>query len=189
MNRKQALSRIAIVLGGTVTGADFFLSGCRNIDKKNSAGLFKEKDAALLDEIAETIIPQTDTPGAKEAQVGSFITQFVQDCYSEEEQQIFLRGLISLKQLAIKKYNRDFLKLNNEERLSLLTLIDQEAQKYTKHKTDNEPVHYFKMLKELTVLGYFTSKPGATQSLRFIAVPGTYMGCIPYKKGERAWAI
>ena len=189
MNRKQALARIAIVLGGTVTGADFFLSGCRNIDKKNSAGLFKEKDAALLDEIAETIIPQTDTPGAKEAQVGSFITQFVQDCYSEEEQQIFLRGLISLKQLAIKKYNRDFLKLNSKERLILLRLIDQEAQDYTKHKTDNEPAHYFRMLKELTVLGYFTSKPGATQSLRFIAVPGGYKGCIPYKKGERAWAL
>ena len=68
MNRKQALSRIAIVLGGTVTGADFFLSGCRNIDKKNSVELFKEKDAALLDEIAETIIPQTDTPGARAAQ-------------------------------------------------------------------------------------------------------------------------
>jgi len=50
------------------------------------------------------------------------------------------------------------------------------------------PAHYFTMMKQLTLLGYFTSKPGATEALRYVPVPGRYEGCIPYTKGEKAWA-
>ena len=57
-----------------------------------------------------------------------------------------------------------------------------------KNKKKDDPVHYFLMLKQLTILGYFTSETGASQALNYIAVPGKYDGSYPYKKGDKAWA-
>ncbi|HRQ51660.1 MAG TPA: gluconate 2-dehydrogenase subunit 3 family protein, partial [Agriterribacter sp.] len=63
MNRREALSRVALILGGTVVGANAFLEGCKPTDKKAAAtGTFSDSDIAYLDEIAETIIPATNTP-------------------------------------------------------------------------------------------------------------------------------
>jgi hypothetical protein len=78
--------------------------------------------------------------------------------------------------------------IDGGQRKALLTEIDTEAKKYMAEKTDEDPKHYFRMMKELTLLGYFTSEIGATQALRYVAVPGKYEGCVPYKKGDRAWA-
>jgi hypothetical protein len=58
-------------------------------------------------------------------------------------------------------------------------------QKIKKPEDDN---HYFRMMKELTLLGYFTSEIGSTQARRYVPVPGRYEGCIPYKKGDKAFA-
>ena len=85
MNRRDALSRVALLVGGTVIGAEFFLSGCKNEDRVGSSVDFTEKDIAYLDEIAETILPKTDTPGAKDAKVGAFMTVMVKDTYDEKK--------------------------------------------------------------------------------------------------------
>src|SRR6266545_4638063 len=99
MNRRDALSRVALLLGGTVIGAEFFLNGCTSGEKKVGQSLdFTPEDIAYLDEVAETIIPATDTPGAKAAQVGTFMTVMVKDCYDEKNQKIFLNGMTKLNE-------------------------------------------------------------------------------------------
>ena len=75
-----------------------------------------------------------------------------------------------------------------EQRHDLLVDLDKEMKDYQKSKKETDPTHYFKMVKELTLLGFFTSEVGATKALRYVAVPGKYEGCIPYKKGDKAWA-
>jgi hypothetical protein len=50
------------------------------------------------------------------------------------------------------------------------------------------PAHYFRMMKELALLGYFTSEVGCTQALRYVESPGRFDACIPYTPGEPAWA-
>ena len=80
MNRREALSRVALIMGGTVIGANLFLEGCAPADKKTSLTEFTPDDIAYLDEISETIIPATSTPGAKAAKVGAFMTVMVRDC-------------------------------------------------------------------------------------------------------------
>jgi hypothetical protein len=55
-------------------------------------------------------------------------------------------------------------------------------------KKPGDPSHYFRMMKELTIIAFFTSETGATKTLRYKAVPGKYQGDVPYKKGDRAWA-
>jgi len=189
MNRRDALSRVALLVGGSVIGAELFLNGCKTPDKKAVAGLtFTQDDIAFLNEMGETILPATSTPGAKEAKVGEFMTVFVNDCYEEKDQKIFHEGLLKLDEASKKKNSKSFMESTAEQRHDLLVDLDKEAKDYQKNKKDGDPTHYFTMMKQLTLMGFFTSEPGATKALRYVAIPGRYEGCIPYKKGDKAWA-
>lgn len=189
MNRRDALSRVALLVGGTVVGAEFFLSGCKANDKYGSSVNLNEKDIAFLDEVAETIIPKTETPGAKEAKVGAFMAIMVKDTYTEDQQKIFLDGMNKLNEASNKKFSDGFLQITPEQRKQVLIDLDNEAKAYTKDKKKEDPAHYFTMMKQLTLLGYFTSEPGATQALNYVAVPTKFEACIPYKKGDKAYAL
>ena len=191
MDRRELLKMVAMLTGGMVIGGEVFLSGCNNTDttaKTATSGAFSNDDIAFLDEVAETILPKTSTPGAKDAQVGAFMTVMVNDCYPEADQKIFHEGMKKLDDASNKLNNASFIKSTTEQRHALLVNLDKEAKEYQKTKKEKDPNHYFSMMKQLTLLGFFTSKPGATQALRYVAVPGKYEGCIPYKKGDRAWA-
>lgn len=190
MNRREALSSVALLLGGTIIGSEMFLSGCTNADKKiGSAGLnFSPDDISFLDEVGETIIPATDTPGAKAAKIGEFMKTIVRDCYEEKNQQIFVDGLGKLNEASKKMNGKSFLDSTPAERKTLLIALDKEQKEYMAKKKPEDPSHYFRMMKELTVWGFFSSETGATKTLRYIAVPGRYEGCVPYKKGDKAWA-
>lgn len=181
MDRKEAIRYISFLLGGTLVGMEAMLTGCRTVDK----GLFSEADMAYLDEIADTILPETQTPGAKAAQVGQFMTVIVSDCYDEKEQAIFQKGMNVLNDLSSSKFGSSFIKLTPAQRHELLVQVDNEQKQYMKNKKEEEPAHYFRMIKELALLGYFTSKPGCTQAKRYMPVPGKYIGCVPYKKGDK----
>jgi len=191
MNRRDALGRVALLLGGTVVGAELFLSGCKNAPDKNiGAGgtNFSNDDIAWFDEIAETILPATDTPGAKEAKVGAFWATIVKDCYTEADQKVFLDGMKKLNDACQQKNSKSYMESTPEQRHDLLVALDKEQKDYMAAKKKDDPSHYFRMMKELTLWGYFTSEPGATKALRYVAVPGKYVGCMDYKKGDKAWA-
>jgi hypothetical protein len=191
MNRRDALNRVALILGGTVVGGAAFLEGCRQTDKAAAvaAGFpLSAEMIAFLDEVAETIIPTTNTPGAKAAKVGAFMNTMATDCYDEKDQKVFADGISALDKACEKEHGHGFMKASPEQRKEVLTALDKEAKEYGANKKDGDPNHYFALMKQLTLLGYFTSEIGATQALRYVAVPGRYEGCIPYKKGDRAWA-
>jgi hypothetical protein len=187
MERREAVQYIALLLGGTLVGANSFITGCKSADKRDST-TFTQEDIAYLNEVADTILPTTSSPGAKAANVGQFMTVMVNDCYEEKDQKIFHEGLRKLDEAADKAYNAGFMKLNPQQRHDLLVKLDAEQKDYTSKKKKEDDPHYFRMLKELTLLGYFTSEIGATQARRYAPVPGRYEGCIPYKKGDKAYA-
>jgi hypothetical protein len=191
MNRRDALTRVSLLLGGSILGAEAFLSGCTNPPKQKLGGggtNFTNDDIAFLDEIADTILPATDSPGAKEAKVGLFMTVIVKDCYTQADQKIFLDGMQQLDDASKKKNGKSYMESTPEQRHDLLVDLDKEQKAYMAKKKATDPAHYFRMMKELTLWGYFTSEPGANKALRYIAVPGKYQGCIDYKKGDKAWA-
>ncbi|MFT4092678.1 MAG: gluconate 2-dehydrogenase subunit 3 family protein [Niabella sp.] len=226
MNRRQAVQKVALLVGGSVLGAELFIqTGCKPATKKEAAAagaevlpdFFTRDEIAYLDEIGETILPRTATPGAKDAKIGEFINVMVRDCYTPEDQKVFKEGLAKIETLSKEKYNNGFMQLQPQQRTALLTALDKEANAYTQtddYKSkqaalDKEesakdaveeskgnfgyskariPKHYFSMMRELTLLGFFTSEPGATKALRYAAVPGKYDPCIPYQKGDRGWA-
>ena len=202
MNRRDAVARVALLLGGTaLIGSEAFLTGCNPAASDKEAGqaaarpagppkdLLSPEQAAYLTEVAGVILPPTKTPGAKAANVGPFMAVMVRDCYTPDDQQIFLKGLAQLED-ASKKANggKGFLACTPAQQTALLKQVDTEQQQYTKTKQLTQPNHYFRMVKELSLLGFFTSEIGATQALRYLPVPGKYVGDYPYKKGDRAWA-
>ena len=202
MNRRDALARVGLLMGGAVIGADLFLTGCSTDSAQKTATTADEKPAAkpkpaevldaqqvaLLNEVGDTILPPTATPGAKAANVGGFMAVMVRDCYAPKDQQVFVRGVSQLNEACQKQTGKDFQALDAAGRTDFLTALDAEQKQYTKTKTLEQPNHYFYMMKQLTLLGYFTSETGATKALRYLPVPGRYDGNVPYKKGDRAWA-
>lgn len=191
MNRREAVRNVALLLGTALSASTLAaLEGCNPKGPENYA-LQAPETRSLLAEIAETIIPKTDTPGAKEAKVEDFIVTMLNDCYKPGDQQLALDGLKKIDAASQKQYKKPFIDITAEQRTALLTEVDKERVAYNKreNKKEGDPTHYFQILKELTMLGYYTSEPGATKALRYVPVPGKYEGCIPYKKGDKAWAI
>jgi hypothetical protein len=186
MDRRELLKKIALLTGAAVVGGEFFLTGCKT---NHSAGLlFSSGDLSLLDEIAETIIPATDTPGAKAAQLGKFMEIMVTDCYTPIEQKVFTEGLVAFNGYSKKIINKQFMEATPEERITVLTSLEKEAKKYNQEKKEGTPSHYYTMMKQLTLWGFFTSETGMTETLRHNPVPGKYQGDVPYTKGEKAWS-
>jgi len=207
MDRREAVKYISILLGGTFVGADAILSGCKSDTGKHTE--FTPEDIAYLNEIGETILPQTSTPGAKAANVGQFMTIMVNDCYEEGDQTAFHEGMDKLNDASKKKFDKTFMNITPQQRQELLIEIDNESKEYQKTKVNkfNEEEnrkekdeiakgnktykkqrispHYFMMMKQLTLLGFFTSKEGLTKAVNYQAVPGRFDGCIPYKKGDK----
>lgn len=208
MERRELLKMIALATGGVFIGGELLLSGCKNPPALGGA-TFTDLDISFLDEVAETIIPRTTTPGAKDAGVGRFMTVMVNDCYTKEDQDTFHAGIKKLNEASKEMHKKDFLDASPEERTQLLEKLDAEAKDHQKKKQDKEwqikdakakdpesaaaketplPSHYFTQMKQLTLFGFFTSEKGSKEVLRHVAVPGKYDGALPYKKGDRAWA-
>ena len=205
MERRELLKMIALLTGGVVIGGDVFLTGCKTAAKKDAG--FTPENIAFLDEVGETIIPTTDTPGAKATKIGEFMKTMVSDCYTQPEQEIFYKGLGQLNQACEKANGKIFVECTPEQRKSFLVTLEKEAKDYNIQRDDKEkvsrenarktnspdfvgaPSHYYSMIKQLTLLGYFTSEIGSTKALRFLPVPGKFIGDYPYKKGDKAWAI
>ena len=209
MKRRKALSTMAILFGGAMVSTDIFFSSCKSDVKE---GFFTKENISLLDEIGETIIPSTpSSPGAKAAKIGEFMKVYVTDCYNPDDQQTFFEAVTRIKNLSEKKYGNSFLQLAVAQRRDILNELEREKpgtvkkeikppagtgdaiqtgkeQAANKGELNDVSNHYFSMIKELTLLGYFTSEPGATKARRYIQTPGSYHGNVPYKKGDKAWA-
>jgi hypothetical protein len=186
MNRRELIKHIALLTGAAVAGSELFLAGCKNVDQPAAAG-FSEKDISFFDEVAETILPRTDTPGAKDAETGKFMASYSMDCYDEKQLKTLKNGIAAVNEAAKKKYGNEFIQINPSQRLELLRDIDAEAKAYNSKQDKDQQPHYFTLMKQMVLLGFFTSQPGATKVLRYVPVPGKYLGCVDYKEGETSW--
>jgi hypothetical protein len=201
INRREAIRHVSVLLGGValVGGSDLLAALEKPVSKVHgSPGDFTAQDIALLDEIAETILPETKTPGAKAARTGAFMARMVTDCYSPAQQKVFREGMRKVDDAGKIANGVAFMAATPAQRLAVLTTLDQEQKRAMDARaavaagvaasSTQEPAHYFRMMKELTLLGYFTSEIGCTKALRYVEAPGRFDPCIPYTPGESAWA-
>ena len=188
IDRREAIKLVTLLLGGVALGGSGLVAACEraqrgasNATKGGAVGSFSAHDVALLDEVADTILPETKTPGAKAANVGAFMALMVTDTYTDKDQQVFRAGLQSLDQ-------GGFMSAKPEARLARLQQLDQEVNSSQGTRKPDDPPHFFRQMKELTLLGYFTSEIGCSQAMRYRETPGRFDPCAPYTPGETAWA-
>lgn len=176
MNRRQAIERASLLLGGLISAPA--LAGINN--QRTYFGpvvLTTPEQETLLAELADVIIPTTTTPGAKAVGVQKFIVRVMQDCYEKRQQEQFYASLATVETDSKTQFGTGFAALDATQKTALMTQL----------MTRDKP--FFLTLKELTVSGYFMSEIGATQALAYLPVPGRLDGCLPLEKGQRAWQL
>jgi hypothetical protein len=152
-------------------------------------GEFGSDDIAFLDEVADAILPETSTPGAKAAAVGAFMALMVTDTYSPEDQAVFRSGMRVIDDECRAEHGVAFMEATSAQRLALLERLDTEQFEHEAARGETGlPTHYFRMVKQLTLLGYFTSEIGITMAQNYVESPGRFDPCVPYTEGERSWA-
>lgn len=189
MDRRELLKMIVAATGAAMVGLPALASG--KLPAAAAGMSFTDAEIATLDEIAETILPRTQTPGAKDAATGAFMAGFVTDCYTARQQATFRAGLADID----KRAGGSFVALAPDARSTLLRTLDAEARKRAVEvsetgtgETAKAMPHPFTMIKQLAIFGFFTSKQGATEVLHYVAVPGRYDGDMAYAPGTPAWA-
>lgn len=179
MTRREALHLMATVCGGTIFGGHRMLAALANATTGSSP--FASTDLSLLNEIGETIIPATPgSGGAKAANVAAFMEEIVRDFYDTTERTTFSHGLQVLQSDSRAKFSgRTFEALQPTERHALLLGYEK----------PNATPDFYRMIKQLTLWGYFSSEVGATQALAYLPVPGRYEGCVTIDPATtKAWA-
>jgi hypothetical protein len=155
-----------------------FISSCNRKEESPRAGFFSEDEFHLTEEISDTMMPATATPGALDVQVPFFIELVLKNCMGGNDQQLIKKGLQAFNDQPAGR----FASLSRKEKLLALKKLDEGA-----FKGDADKI-WFRIFKKLATIGYFTSQQGMTKALNYVKVPGDYKACIPYQKGEKAMA-
>jgi hypothetical protein len=183
MERRTAIKNALMLLGGTMFMPDV-VRAWESPTIINQSFLVTMADEMLIGELADVIIPTTDTPGAKAAGVGPFLVKFVADCVPVKQQELFRQGLVDVEKLSKSVSGKSFTAASAEEKIKIVTAL--EASALNDDKKLNQDSFYY-MFKRLTFMAYFTSEIGCSQALRYEPIPGRYDGAYPYKKGEKAF--
>jgi hypothetical protein len=182
MNRREAVKAATALIGGVLITSNGFLVACARDSTRPAGKVLTLDDQALIEEIADTLLPTTpSSPGAKAAGAGAAINLLLSDCYEPEAQARVVNGLKQFRKMCRKRCGDSFTSLPEKEREQVLREIDAEA------KTAG-PTHYFGLIRELSTRAYFSSEIGMTKALRYVMVPGKWVGCVPLKPGQAAWA-
>jgi hypothetical protein len=116
---------------------------------------FTTAEYAVVERLAEIIIPNDGTPGAKEAGVAEFIDFMVAN--DPDVQYAFRMGLSWLNADAEQKNSKRFVELTSEQQTSLLEPLGFKDKMRAGDETGR---HFFGMMREYTVTGYYTSEIG-----------------------------
>jgi hypothetical protein len=198
MNRREAIQRSALALGYAITGPALIgvLNGCKAAPELTfRPQFFSEDQARIVSALSEVIIPKTTTPGAIDAGVPAFIDEMLREVYPAADKDRFVKGLTQFDEEAQKTYGSHFAECKKEDQIGLVKkyhdalagkVNDSSAGWWRAGGGAEKP--FMVEMKELTLLGFFTSQPGATEVLQYNMAPGPFKGCVPLTEVGKAWA-
>jgi hypothetical protein len=198
MNRREVLQRTAAVLGYAVTGPALagIMNGCKPAPELTyTPDFFTEAEAQRISLLVEILLPRTDTPGALDAGVPGFIDDMLRHTFPAADQEAFRKGLTEFNEEARKAFGDDFEDARPEDQAALVKKLHDTAM--AGRTNDNTSgwwgsgqveKPFIIKVKELTLIGFFTSEAGATQVLQYNQVPGPYQGCVPLATVGKTWA-
>ena len=185
IDRKEAIKRAGLLLGGVMFAPNILgvLNGCTASPGDWTPTLFSNDQARIVTALADVILPADDSPSASDLGVPKFIETMVNEVYSEVQQREFLEGLDKFADDYRADIQSEFADGNDTDKYDFTYYQNRLA-------VEEDPARnpFFLSFKELTLLGYFTTEVGASEVLRYQAVPGSYEGCIPYDEVGKTWA-
>jgi len=185
IDRKEAIKRAGLLLGGVMFAPNILgvLNGCTASPGNWTPTLFSNDQARIVTALADVILPADDSPSASDLGVPKFIETMVNEVYSEVQQREFLEGLDKFADDYRADIQSEFADGNDTDKYDFTYYQNRLA-------VEEDPARnpFFLSFKELTLLGYFTTEVGASEVLRYQAVPGSYEGCIPYDEVGKTWA-
>ncbi|MGM0582671.1 MAG: gluconate 2-dehydrogenase subunit 3 family protein [Bacteroidota bacterium] len=187
MNRREAIKKTGLALGFAAT-SPLLMHMIQSCDSKKPLGwkpqFFNEQQALLVAALTNQILPKTDTPGALDVGVDVFVDKMVGEVYSKNEQKQFLKGLEELERNSESKSGKLFTDLESQQQYDFLYGLESEIQHLSFDSTPQKKP-FFLMLKELVLLGYFTSEEIMTKHLDYQPVPAQLVGCEPMKSNQK----
>jgi gluconate 2-dehydrogenase gamma chain len=199
MKRREAIQRAGMILGYAITGPALVgvLNGCKAEPGLTFKPEFLSQDqASLVAALSEIIIPRTDTPGAIDAGVPMFIDRMIKEVYPKESQDSFINNLKAFDEGAKKAYGNPFVECSEDEKTEYFrkhhdSALGNSTGGYSSgfwNAANKDSKPFILEIKELTLLGFFTSEAGATQVLQYKQVPGPFKGCVPLSTVGKTWA-
>lgn len=221
MHRREAVKNVAFLIGASLSATTLaaIFEGCGDRAATTAGSLFTEAELKLITEIADVILPTTqNSPGAKAAGVAPFIPMMLADCYPEDAQKEFQKGVKDVDERSKKAFSKEFLALDTEQRIKIIedirlqTIADMDTEKKLKEAAEKDAElkkttekerpgsekakgeqpknrsYFFAMARDLTILGFFTSETGVTKAYDYVAIPGRYDGCVDLKPGQKLMA-
>jgi gluconate 2-dehydrogenase gamma chain len=203
MNRREALIRVAGLMGGTLSASTLlairngFAAGngySATTSAAREPSILSASQMDLVSGVSDVMIPRTDTPGAVDVGVPRFIDLMLKDVYTQPDRDRYLAGLADFDATALAENGKKFVALELKQQVDLVrkfhdAAVGEERQSRRARAHPQRP--FILMTKELTLLGFFTSQAGATQALQYVAVPGSYHGCLPLEQAGngKTWAV
>lgn len=178
MNRRIALKNFALLAGAAVV-LPSCLSQTENQEQTTSAlpAALTASQQQLVADVCETLIPRTDTPGAKDLGLHLYVLKMLNDCTPAKEQQLFMAGLGQLDAAAQRQQGRSFAASTPPQRAALLQHLDQQPTDFS-----DELAGFYRIARQLTIDGYTGSKYFMTKEIKYELVPSRYNGYYPVSK-------
>tara|TARA_Y100001936_G_scaffold136606_1_gene133394 strand:- start:1995 stop:2576 length:582 start_codon:yes stop_codon:yes gene_type:complete len=184
MKRRELLKNTSLWVSGLLlTPSVVVLKSCNPLKREDKwkSDFFSSDNGNLIFELIDTLIPNTEIPGAIEAKVHEFVESYVRDVYNKNKREWFIEELSNFNDKIKKFSSKSFFKLNIIEKINTLNEIQK--------KESGNSASFYIDLKKLVIRGYFNSEIGVTQALNYRPIPGTFKGCIPLSEsGGKLWS-
>src|SRR4051812_33961669 len=173
-NRRVAIQQLLVIWAGVA-----LLPSCLQNEQKVSIPLktirIDADDESMLADLAETILPKTDSPGAKEISAHLFALKMVDDCYTKANQEKYVQGMKDFELYVTKKTGKAFTEINLSERQAIVAELDRQKS------AESGMGYFYQSTKKLTVQAYTTCEYYLTKIRGYNIIPGKFQGCIPLK--------
>jgi hypothetical protein len=195
MNRREYIKHTTLFLGYAISAtavADLLLACNSEASLQWKPVFFNQHQAATITEIAETICPKTNTPGAKELGIPQFIDKLVKELLTEKDQQFLIDGIKELDDICKNKYSKKFTECNTSNKEAVLIELDKSSAPLPLTmwgkplEANPRPVTFFRKMKNLVLMGYFTSEKIGKEFLVYDPIPGKHIPCMPLQN-QNAW--
>ena len=169
INRRTALRNLLVIAGGALV-----VPACYRPSGKTTIGLvnldISEEQEALLADVTETLLPETDTKGARSLLLHLFVLKMVDDCHGADDQQLFTEGLSQLSGYVRQQSGNDFSDLTTAQQEELLFRIQKE------NDTPEAIRKWYGITKSRAIQGYMNSRYVMADLAKYELVPGRYNG-------------